>query len=238
MHCSEAIKETWPNASLEDDTANVNANDNDLEEEDDDIEKLERMRRKKQKSADKHSKSTDPAVKCVEEFFGQHFNAKQAIAKQQDRPGSWIGNTPAEWIENIEAFAKHFDPIDWWEEVGRQRFPLMYPVAMRALSLPDSNGDQERTFSCGTWMDGKLSTRQSDATFEQKVLIKKNADFIQQHRDNVKGEFKMASELKTKKLLVEHMKNKKEDLMDSEDDDVMDAYGIEEVEKSEDEDSE
>ena len=95
----------------------------------------------------------------------------------------------------------------------------MYSVAMRYLSIPDSNGDQERTFSCGTWMDGRLKGRQNDATFEHKVLIKKNSDFIDQHRDQVQADYKKSTEKRTKDC-------------DSDDEDLMEAYGIDCVDDS------
>ena len=47
--------------------------------------------------------------------------------------------------------------------------------------MPDSNADQERTCSAATWMDGKLNKKQSDLTFQMKVLLYKNKGFLKNH---------------------------------------------------------
>ena len=79
-------------------------------------------------------------------------------------------------VESWLVFAKIFDAIEWRETVGKKSFPLIYNVACLILPLPDSNGDQERTFSAATWMDGKLKKRQSDLTFGMKVLLYKSSE--------------------------------------------------------------
>ena len=126
-----------------------------------------------------------------------------------------------------EVIVKHFDIFKWWESIGKISFPLIYPIAIRILSLPDSNGNQERTFSAATWMDGKLNSRQNDMTFQMKVLLYKNQAFLEEHQKEVKDENRKAAAARTKALL----KSSTPDMMDSEiDDEVegwMDAFGYE-----------
>jgi hypothetical protein len=50
-------------------------------------------------------------------------------------------------------------------------------------------------------MDDKLRKQQSDFTFQMKVLLCKNNNFLMQHRLDVKEEQLKAAETKTKKLL-------------------------------------
>ena len=83
---------------------------------------------------------------------------------------------------------------------------LIYPVACCILALPDSNGDQERTFSAATWMDGKLSTKQNDITFQMKVLACKNSEFLNEHKGHVEEHYIKAAAERTKKLLMESSK--------------------------------
>ena len=45
------------------------------------------------------------------------------------------------------------------------------------MMIPDSNGHQERLFSGGQWIDDKLRTSQSDATFEMKSVMHANRQY-------------------------------------------------------------
>jgi len=152
----------------------------------------------------------DPVADQVRAFFHQlDFN-----------PVSWIDNidvskevgmTKGKWIENVQLVIKNFDVFKWWEDCGKEQFPLIYPIACRILALPDSNGGQERTFSAATWMDGKLNSQQSDLTFQMKVLLYKNQQFLNEHRVNVLEDNRKAAALKTKELLQQSMSGKDED---------------------------
>jgi hypothetical protein len=66
----------------------------------------------------------------------------------------------------------------------KAQFPNIYVIACLILALPDSNGNQERTFSACTWMDGKLKKNQGEGTFQTKCVLyktKKVRDQIAKH---------------------------------------------------------
>lgn len=169
---------------------------------------------------------TDPVEKQVLDFFSQNFNPLNHITDQKVR--DQIGGSSESWVARCELIAKHFDVFKWWESIGKSQFPWIYLVACRILSLPDSNGDQERTFSAATWMDGKLSTRQSDLTFGMKVLLYKNQDFLHAHRKDVQRGRKIAAEQRTKQILDKHFKKKNDDDIGDDDEGVWEAYGSDE----------
>jgi hAT family C-terminal dimerisation region len=139
-------------------------------------------------------------------FFAQKFDPKQVLQDQRKNEVKAeilerIGTSPNEWMKNYQLIAESFDVMDWWERVGNENHRLIYPVACCILSLPDSNGHQERTFSAATWMDGKLQKRQSDMTFQMKELLYKNAEFLAKHRMHVQEDRLASAEQKTKELL-------------------------------------
>jgi hypothetical protein len=130
--------------------------------------------------------------------------------------------------------------MKWWEGYGKNDFPLLYYLAILFLPCPDSNGSQERTFSAATWMDDKLKKSQSDATFEMKVLIYKNEDFIRQSKVSMEKRGKELALQATKKMLAQakernearrqHLKrgsvddDGNDDAVDSEEDEDRDEY--------------
>jgi hypothetical protein len=88
------------------------------------------------------------------------------------------GKTSSQLWMHFGLLTKMFDPLDWWLEVGRVHYPLIFPLALIRLAVPDSNGTQERVFSSCTWIDDKLRTRQCENTFEMKVLLYRNKELI------------------------------------------------------------
>ena len=113
-----------------------------------------------------------------------------------------IGRESKTWLAEWEIISEHFDVMDWWETVGRRDFPLIYPIACLILSLPDSNAGIERVFSGGTWMDGRLLGRQGDATYQMRVLLYKNHDFIKQNRRDLSDDTRLkAAKLRTRELV-------------------------------------
>ena len=136
--------------------------------------------------------TTDPVKKQIAEFFSYPFDPRQVLRNQKrqvkdlDTVLKKLGNDQFGWVEHLELIAEHFDVMEWWENHGKQLFPLIYVIACLILPLPDSNGHQERTFSAATWMDGKLRKRQSDMTFQMKVLLYKNKEFLWEHRARMK----------------------------------------------------
>ena len=97
--------------------------------------------------------------------------------------------------------AQFFDNMHWWENGRCQLYPHIYVAVALVSAMPDSNADQERTFSAATWMDGKLSKKQSDLTFQMKVLLYKNKDFLKNHLKILKEDEKKKGAARTKALL-------------------------------------
>ena len=156
----------------------------------------------------------DPVKRQVKAFFEQNFDPVQALRSQEtvaEDVIKKIGNNLYSWLEHWEIIAKHFDSYHYWHNVGKKEFPLIYPIAMLIHSLPDSNGHQERTFSSATWMDEKLKQKQSDMTFQMKVLLYRNKDFLDIYRDHVEEDRLAAASLRTKRLLELSASLKKED---------------------------
>lgn len=118
-----------------------------------------------------------------------------------------IGNEEDKWGKKLLTIAKHFDVMWWWHKCGRQNYPRVHIVACAVLAVPESNGDQERTFSACTWFDGKLQRNQTLATFEMKALLYKNKKLIldmeRQLRQHSETSYKKEAERITKKMLKE-----------------------------------
>jgi hypothetical protein len=92
--------------------------------------------------------------------------------------------------------------------------------------LPDSNGHQERTFSAATWMDGKLNSMQKDLTFQMKVLMYKNEDFLERYSDTMEPKQLETAAQKTKELLMKHVGSKKEEEIEPDTESLMEMYRI------------
>ena len=90
-----------------------------------------------------------------------------------------------------------------------------------------------------TWVDDKLKKRQSDLTFQMKVILTKNDKFLEKHRRHMEEDRIRAAEVRTKELLLESARirsgNKSEDSDDEELECMIDAF--EEMEVIEDSDS-
>jgi hAT family C-terminal dimerisation region len=136
-----------------------------------------------------------------------------------------VGVNKFDWIKQFEIIVEHFDVFKWWETLGKNRFPLIYPVAIRILSLPDSNGNQERTFSAATWMDGKLNSRQNDMTFQMKVLLYKNQGFLEEHKKIVAEDNRKAAAARTRALFKAGAALMEDSKIDDELEGCLDAFG-------------
>jgi hypothetical protein len=218
--CSEIIPK---------DSTNTGHGSNDEDSDDEDLDAA-RKRLFIEESLLNTAKVDDPVKQAVQIFFGQKFDPQQVLQDQRRTEVKAeilerIGNLPNEWMKNYQLIAESFDVMDWWERVGKKNHRLIYPVACCILSLPDSNGHQERTFSAATWMDGKLQKRQSDMTFQMKVLLYKNAEFLAKHRRHVQEDTLASAEQRTKELLQlsAQMRNAL-DVEDSDADDMEAAY--------------
>lgn len=120
----------------------------------------------------------------IDRFFGTtNYNDWQAVVKDytgDEKLAASIGTSQMDHAKHWHTIAKCFDSMVWWKATGKAQYPHIYIAACLFAGIPDSNGHQERTFSAATWMDGKLNNRQSDATFEMKVLIYRNQEFLHQ----------------------------------------------------------
>ena len=121
-----------------------------------------------------------------------------------------IGTKKRHWIDNWETIAEVFDVMKWWE-THKNMFPNIYIVACHILASPDSNANQERTFSAATWFDGKLSNRQNDATFQMRVLLYKNEEFINTSKITISEQYKNMARETSVELLKECMAAKQEE---------------------------
>jgi len=74
-------------------------------------------------------------------------------------------------------------------------------------------------------MDGKLNSRQNDMTFQMKVLLYKNKDFLEEYKKDVLEENRKAAAARTKALLKSSTDNMKESDIDEELEGLMDAFG-------------
>lgn len=72
--------------------------------------------------------------------------------------------------------SKYFDLAEWWASDGKKKHVLLSYAVPAILSLPASNGHQERTFSTCTHFNDDLRVRLSDEKFEQSVLLAVNKE--------------------------------------------------------------
>ena len=73
-------------------------------------------------------------------------------------------------------------------------------------------------------MDDKLKKSQTDMTFQMKVLLYRNKQFLVNHRHHVQQDARREAELKTKKLLDLSAKLRNEDEIDDELSAMIDEY--------------
>lgn len=64
------------------------------------------------------------------------------------------------------------NPIQWWDEVGQQRYPTLYRMALDYLSIPSTSCDCERAFSRGRRTVTDDRNRLGGATIEALQLQK------------------------------------------------------------------
>ena len=192
------------------------------------------MRRKKFKQSTP-AQARDPVRATVEDFFAQKFLTIHRVLANKKKPvtdaAKRVGIDCLGWTGNVEFIARHFDVIEWWALHGKEQYPLIYPVAMCMLSLPDSNGHQERTFSAASWMDGQLNSMQQEVTFQMKVLIYKNEAFLGRVGDRMGSVYLEEAEKRTRELLKKHISSKSEEEIEKDTEALMDLYKISGVEE-------
>jgi hypothetical protein len=162
--------------------------------------------------------SQNPVEEEVNKFFNNETNWHGILkhSKASPCPASLlkkIGSNQLDYVKKWEMIAERFNIMEWWEDVGKSQYPYIYVLACIILPLPDSNGSQERTFSSATWMDGKLNKRQSDATFQMKVILQQNSAFMDRDRIAViKEEHMAAAAESTKQLVKEAMERRRKEI--------------------------
>jgi len=169
--------------------------------------------------------SINPVEDEVNHFFHNEINWNGVLKHSKVAPCpaallKQIGNKQLDYLKHWEMIANHFEIMEWWESTGKVQYPNIYIIACIILPLPDSNGSQERTFSSATWMDGKLNKRQSDATFQMKVILQQNTKFLDKARIEIMEEHLKAAAESTKKLVLEAMERRRKEIdgEESEDD--------------------
>ncbi len=78
-----------------------------------------------------------------------------------------IESTAMKWVTS-------FDVFNWWEQ-HRSRFPILYKIAIRYLSIPCASSFCERIFSTG----GLLSSCCSTDTIERRIQLAHNLHILQ-----------------------------------------------------------
>ena len=71
-----------------------------------------------------------------------------------------------------------------------------------------------------------MKSRQKDITFQMKVLIYKNADFLAWYSGKVVKEVMVDAEQRTKELLKQHIASQTDDEIESEAEELMDLYKL------------
>jgi hypothetical protein len=152
----------------------------------------------------KPTRSGCPVKREVESFFSQTIDWPEQLKTQGVAPKiiKAIGGNASMWQVNYELIAANFDVFEWWHREGRQKYKMIFVVACTILTLPESNGRQERTFSACTWMDTDLGTNQAAVTLEMKALLYENRKFIKQVQPHLYGEHKKMAAKATRSMLA------------------------------------
>jgi hAT family C-terminal dimerisation region len=186
-----------------------------------------RFDQKKRKETSRIRADTDcPATNELKRYFNKHFDWREILSSSGTCSSDTIekiGYDRDSYQQNWELIASEFDIMAWWEARGKQEFPKTYLLACVVLPLPESNGSQERTFSTATWMDGKLNNRQTDTTFEMKVLLHQNAEFLRKAKMTISSENQKSAEEAVEKAF-KTMEENAEKMEQEEPDDVLKEF--------------
>ena len=109
-------------------------------------------------------------------FFSLSFNPKKELENQGGRLGKSKMNIDWERVKQNDTLyiSSLFDMCEWWKTIGRIQHDLIFLVVAIIISLPASNGFQERIFSSCTWFDDPLRQSLGDDKFEKSVLLSVN----------------------------------------------------------------
>ena len=117
----------------------------------------------------------DAAIKTyVEQVKAMDVVAE--LKEQVERLSSKNGNIDWVRVESRELLyiSSVFDLSEWWHVVGRKTHEIVFRAVPLIISIPSSNGYQERVFSACTYFDSILRQNLKDERFERKVLMAVN----------------------------------------------------------------
>lgn len=144
------------------------------------LAKMKKLRDKK-KSKTGRAALVDDIKAEVDNFFEQHFDPVEELKNQLERKGKDWKLEQIDWdcVENgcdVLYTSHRFDLPEWWKSVGSKRFKYIVFAVPSVMSLPSSNGHQERTFNTCTHFNDELRARLQDDKFEMSVLISVNKE--------------------------------------------------------------
>lgn len=146
----------------------------------------ERLRLSRLKRSKKSSKLTFDVMRmrtsdreiaeAVDRYFHQceNMDVEREIKEQVHR----LGTRGVNWsrVKELDALyiSSKFDLSEWWHAVGRKSHELLVLLVAQFISIPPSNGFQERVFSACTYFDGAIQQNLKDERYEMKVLLSVN----------------------------------------------------------------
>lgn len=159
-----------------------------------DIENLSRQERLKARISQslqatrlqRSSSSLEEEVsRAIERYISQPFVPEQELKAQLKRKGKDWKKESIDWKKvdvagvdfDVLYISKHFDVAEWWANEGKKLHPLIVLAVPPILSLPASNGHQERTFSVCQHFNNELRQRLKDERFEMSVLLAVNKEY-------------------------------------------------------------
>jgi hypothetical protein len=117
---------------------------------------------------------------AINQFLSQSFEAEAELKAQFERKKIDVKTVDINWdrVKDLDTLyiSKHFDLAEWWASEGRKKHALLSCAVPAILSLPASNGHQERTFSTCTHFNDDLRQRLSAEKFEQSILLAANKE--------------------------------------------------------------
>ncbi len=66
------------------------------------------------------------------------------------------------------------NPLQWWQNTGKEQYPLLSQVAMKALIVPGTSVPSERVFSSASSVITKKRTRLSDSSAANLIFLHEN----------------------------------------------------------------
>jgi hypothetical protein len=123
--------------------------------------------------------------RAIERYISQPFVPEQELKAQLKRKGKDWKKESIDWKKvdvagvdfDVLYISKQFDVAEWWANEGKKLHPLLAIAIAPILSLPASNGHQERTFSVCQHFNNELRQSLKDERFEMSVLLAVNKEY-------------------------------------------------------------